>query len=129
MKRWSLDARSAGPPGCSPQGKVEKAEGIRWLRAVEDRSAPIPKETTSELGRVIVYFKTVDFEQALGELEAVVERLEQGELPLEEALKQFQRGIELARNCQSSLKQAEQKVEILLRKTPDATPEPFDSED
>jgi exodeoxyribonuclease VII small subunit len=45
--------------------------------------------------------KTVDFEQALGELEAVVERLEQGELPLEEALKQFQRGIELARICQS----------------------------
>jgi exodeoxyribonuclease VII small subunit len=73
--------------------------------------------------------KTVDFEQALGELEAVVERLEHGELPLEEALKQFERGIELARNCQSSLKQAEQKVEILLRKTPDATPEPFDSED
>jgi exodeoxyribonuclease VII small subunit len=73
--------------------------------------------------------RTVDFEQALGELEAVVERLEHGELPLEEALKQFERGIELARNCQSSLKQAEQKVEILLRKSPDATPEPFDSED
>jgi len=73
--------------------------------------------------------KEPSFEEALKGLEAVVERLEQGELPLEEALKQFQRGIELARNCQSSLKQAEQKVEILLRKTPDATPEPFDSED
>jgi exodeoxyribonuclease VII small subunit len=73
--------------------------------------------------------KTIDFEQALGELEAVVERLEHGELPLEEALKQFERGIELTRGCQASLKQAEQRVEILLRKTPEAAPEPFDAEE
>ena len=70
--------------------------------------------------------KTVDFEQALGELEAVVDRLEHGELPLEEALRQFERGVELARSCQASLQQAEQKVEILLKKTPEASPEPFD---
>ena len=70
--------------------------------------------------------KTPDFEQALGELEAVVERLEHGELPLEEALKQFERGVELARSCQAALKQAEQKVEILLQKTPDAEPEAFE---
>ena len=70
--------------------------------------------------------KTPDFEQALSELEAVVERLEHGELPLEDALKQFERGIELARSCQASLKAAEQRVEILLRKTPDAEPEPFE---
>jgi exodeoxyribonuclease VII small subunit len=73
--------------------------------------------------------KTVDFEQALGELEAVVERLEHGELPLEDALKQFERGIELARGCQASLRQAEQRVEVLLQKTPDAVPEPFDAEE
>jgi len=70
--------------------------------------------------------KTVDFEQALGELEAVVERLEHGELPLEDALRQFERGVELARTCQASLQRAEQKVEILLKKTPEAAPEPFD---
>ncbi|HVN41390.1 MAG TPA: exodeoxyribonuclease VII small subunit [Steroidobacteraceae bacterium] len=69
--------------------------------------------------------KSPDFEQALGELEATVARLERGDLPLEEALKQFERGVELARNCQTALKQAEQKVEILLAKTPEATPEPF----
>ena len=63
--------------------------------------------------------KTVDFEQALGELEAVVEKLEHGDLPLEEALKQFERGIELTRGCQASLKQAEQRGEILLARTPD----------
>jgi exodeoxyribonuclease VII small subunit len=73
--------------------------------------------------------KSVDFEQALGELETVVERLEHGELPLDEALKQFERGIELARGCQDALKQAEQRVEILLKKTPDAEPEPFDAAD
>jgi exodeoxyribonuclease VII small subunit len=72
--------------------------------------------------------KALAFEQALAELEAVVERLEHGELPLEEALKQFERGIELARSCEASLKQAEQKVEILLQKTPDAAPEPFPDE-
>jgi exodeoxyribonuclease VII small subunit len=73
--------------------------------------------------------KTPDFEQALGELEATVERLERGDLPLEDALKQFERGIELARTCEGALKQAEQKVEILLAKTPEAAPEPFEADE
>jgi exodeoxyribonuclease VII small subunit len=73
--------------------------------------------------------KTPDFEQALEDLEATVERLERGDLPLEEALKQFERGIGRARSCQTALKQAEQKVEILLQKTPDATPEPFEPDE
>ena len=73
--------------------------------------------------------KTPDFEQALEDLEATVEHLERGDLPLEEALKQFERGIGLARSCQAALKQAEQKVEILLQKTPDATPEPFEPDE
>jgi exodeoxyribonuclease VII small subunit len=73
--------------------------------------------------------KALDFEQSLAELEAVVERLEHGELPLEDALKQFERGIELARSCQASLKSAEQRVEILLKKTPDEEPEPFEGSD
>jgi exodeoxyribonuclease VII small subunit len=58
-----------------------------------------------------------DFEQAMAELEALVKRLEQGELPLDEALKQFERGVELTGACQAALKSAEQKVEILLRKS------------
>jgi len=73
--------------------------------------------------------KTPDFEQALEDLEATVERLERGELPLEEALKQFERGIGLARSCQLALKQAEQKVEILLQKTLEAAPETFEPEE
>ena len=71
----------------------------------------------------------VDFEKALADLEAVVDKLEHGELPLEEALQQFERGVARARACQESLKQAEQKVEILLRRTPDAEPEPFEPDE
>ena len=66
--------------------------------------------------------RTPDFEQALAELEAVVERLEHGELPLEQALTQFERGMALARSCQDALKQAEQKVEILLARSMQAEP-------
>jgi exodeoxyribonuclease VII small subunit len=69
--------------------------------------------------------KTPDFEQALAELEALVERLERGDLPLDEALKTFERGVELTRHCQSSLKAAQQRVEILLKRNGQAEPEPF----
>ena len=55
-----------------------------------------------------------DFEQAMADLEAVVARLEQGDVPLEEALKAFERGVALTRACQEALAAAEQKVEILL---------------
>jgi len=54
-----------------------------------------------------------DFEQALGELETLVERMEQGELSLEASLAEFERGIALARQCQQSLQAAEQKVRML----------------
>jgi len=66
----------------------------------------------------------IDFEKTLGDLESIVERLEQGDLPLDESLKAFERGVELTRQCQAALKQAEQKVEILLRKT--GQPETFE---
>lgn len=73
--------------------------------------------------------RTPDFEQALSDLETIVERLEHGELPLEESLKQFERGVQLARSCQELLEQAEQKVQILLQKTPEATPEAFEPDE
>ncbi len=60
--------------------------------------------------------KTVNFEAALEELETLVERMETGETSLEESLKDFERGIELTRGCQTALAEAEQKVEILLKK-------------
>ena len=71
--------------------------------------------------------KIPDFEQALAELEALVARLERGDLPLEEALKSFERGVELTRRCQGSLKAAQQRVEILLRRSGQPESEPFSS--
>ena len=50
----------------------------------------------------------------MAELETIVERLEHGDLPLEESLKQFERGVELTRSCQAALKQAERKVQVLM---------------
>lgn len=56
----------------------------------------------------------LSFEQAMQELEGIVANMEQGELPLEDALQQFERGIALARLSQQKLKDAEQKVQILM---------------
>ena len=58
---------------------------------------------------------TPKFEDALAELEGVVRRLEQGELPLEDSLAAFERGIVLVRLLSERLAQVEQRVEVLLR--------------
>jgi len=58
--------------------------------------------------------KKPDLEKALNELEQLVEELESGDLPLEKAMQKFEEGIKLTRSCQAALKDAEQKVEILL---------------
>ena len=59
--------------------------------------------------------KTVNLEKSLADLEALVEELESGDLPLEKAMKKFEDGIKLTRACQAALKDAEQKVEILVQ--------------
>jgi exodeoxyribonuclease VII small subunit len=70
----------------------------------------------------------LDFEAAMRDLEELVERLEQGDLPLEESLAAFERGVMLTRSCQTALKEAEQKVEILLKKAGEPALEKFDPE-
>ena len=72
--------------------------------------------------------KPVEFEAALEELEALVTRMEEGELPLEEALRLFERGIRLTRDCQQALREAEQKVDLLMEKAGDADTAPFEPE-
>ena len=57
--------------------------------------------------------KPAQFEKSLTDLEAIVHALEKGELSLDEALKQFEKGISLARSCQTILTEAEQKIEQL----------------
>ena len=58
--------------------------------------------------------KPVDLEKSLAELETIVEQLESGELPLETSLKEFERGVRLSRECQGALKDAEQRVQVLM---------------
>lgn len=53
------------------------------------------------------------FEASLKQLEDIVESLEKGDMPLEDSLKSFEKGIELTRTCQKALREAEQKVEML----------------
>ena len=60
-----------------------------------------------------------DFEMALQELEALVYSMEDGELSLEESLQAFEKGIKLTRECQTALKNAEQKVQVLLNENGD----------
>ena len=59
---------------------------------------------------------TLDFETTLTQLEAILTRLENGDLPLEEALKEFENGVQLAKLGQERLQQAEQRIQILLQK-------------
>ena len=59
---------------------------------------------------------TLDFETTLTQLEAIVTRLENGDLPLEEALKEFENGVQLAKLGQERLQPAEQRIQLLLQK-------------
>ena len=68
---------------------------------------------------------TPDFETAIQELEEIVESMENDQLTLDESLKQFERGVELSRICQTNLKKAEQKVEQLVKKHGEMVIEPF----
>ncbi len=70
-----------------------------------------------------------DFEASLKELETLVETMEKGDLSLEDSLSHFERGVQLSRTCQQALKDAEQKVEILMKKSGQDDIAPFDSED
>ena len=72
--------------------------------------------------------KPVNLEKSLSDLEALVEELESGDLPLDKAMKKFEQGIKLTRNCQAALKDAEQKVEVLLKSAGGESLQDFDTE-
>ena len=57
--------------------------------------------------------KTAHFEQDLSDLEGIVKKMEAGDLSLDDALKEFEKGVLLARSCQKTLNEAEQRIEIL----------------
>ena len=70
--------------------------------------------------------KKFNLEKSLTELEELVDELESGDLPLDQAMKKFEAGIKLTRGCQAALKEAEQKVEILLKSAGDEQLEDFE---
>ena len=70
--------------------------------------------------------KKKSFEDALGKLEDITKKLEEGELSLEDALKHFDEGVKLAEQCNSKLNEAQKKIEILLKKNDGLEPTPFD---
>lgn len=69
--------------------------------------------------------EALSFEQAMQELDAIVLEMERGEIPLETSLKQFERGVALARHTQKLLKDAEQKVQILTQNNAQESLAPF----
>ncbi len=70
--------------------------------------------------------KTPVFEHSLNELQVLVERLESGDLSLEDSLTTFEQGIALTRECQSALQDAEQRINVLLEKNGTLTEQPHD---
>ncbi|GAB2692904.1 exodeoxyribonuclease VII small subunit [Paenibacillus thermoaerophilus] len=64
--------------------------------------------------------KTLSFEEAMDQLEQIVNRLESGDVPLEAAIELFQEGMRLSRLCGDKLEQVERKIEQLME-TPDGT--------
>jgi len=67
-----------------------------------------------------------DFEHSLDELEQLVQRIEKGDLTLDDSLQAFERGVTLYRSCQSALEQAELKVKLLLDPADPDSAVPFD---
>jgi exodeoxyribonuclease VII small subunit len=70
----------------------------------------------------------LSFETGLEQLEAIVKEMETGDLPLERALELFEKGMKLSEMCRKQLADAETRVELLIRRAGEVTPEPFSPE-
>lgn len=70
--------------------------------------------------------KQQNFEQSLTALETLVNKMEKGELNLENALKEYESGMALVQKCQKTLAEAEQRIKIIIEKNGTITETPFD---
>lgn len=77
--------------------------------------------------RLIYNHPVPKFEDCLQRLEQIVDQLEKGDIPLEQALALFEEGMKLSNDCRSELETAEGKVEILIKQGAKFQPEPFDN--
>lgn len=73
--------------------------------------------------------KLPDLEASLSEIDALIEKMEQGELSLEQSLERFERGIVLIKHCQKVLQEAEQKVQILMQNNGEEDLQPYENND
>ena len=84
----------------------------------------------ARLGGVMAEKKNAfEFEKSLAELEALVTRMEGGDMTLDESLKAFERGVSLTRQCQEALTSAEQKVRLLMENNGRSEAMPFNTRD
>jgi len=109
-------ARSEAQPseGGNPQGE----------RAERARSEAQPSE--GGMGAAAETADGPSFETALEQLEAIVDRLEQGDLELEDALRAFEAGVGLTRRCAKQLSDAERRIEVLVREGESWVARPFE---
>ena len=73
--------------------------------------------------------KSYPFEASLDKLEKLVEKMEEGDLTLEESLEIFEEGVKLTRECQQALADAEQKVKLLIEESGEVTSTDFEADD
>ena len=67
----------------------------------------------------------LSFETGLQQLEGIVKEMESGDLPLERALELFEKGMKLSEQCRKQLEEAETRVEVLIKRAGEVSPEPF----
>lgn len=72
--------------------------------------------------------KTINFEAQLAALEDIVARMEKGDLSLEESLKAYEKGIQLTRECQTALDNAQQRIDMLVERDGKLLEEPFEKD-
>ena len=117
MAKGSAAAKSSAADGAAAS-KAGTKKGAARKRAARTSKA----SETEDAG-------DLSFEGALEQLEATVGRLEAGEMPLEEALVLFEKGVHLSRQCTTTLEAAEKRIEMLVADRDDGATEPFDTED
>lgn len=97
--------------------------------AIDDPAVPPYGHTFLFRHKIMAAKKSYPFEQSLEKLEKLVERMEAGDLSLEDSLKTFEEGIRLTRECQQALSKAEQKVRLLIEENGQITEADFEDED
>jgi len=113
--------RASGTHGArNHQKSFELPLAAHWMLSTLWQKAGLGLECSLE-------FPLPKFEECLQRLEKLVDQLEKGDIPLEQALKLFEEGIQLSNSCRKELEEAEGKVEILLKQNGKLQPEPFEA--